>query len=172
MPQNIRDAVRWLVNKHGGKVGEAYKDRVNVNYLNRVVGYRYEIKGRKFFVTFRPRGTTSYTRKGHGAMTLMNSSEIKFQLNEGRDRLVIFKDEDIIRLYIFLTDDIIEYLRTTEKLDFREKFADYPDESELAFNIPLRLGINFEDWLITGKLESTVEEEKEENSVQKSLTDF
>ena len=146
---NIKDAIKWLIDNYGGQNDGAYIDRTNKNFLNKVVGYRYTITGKhwkKFLVTCRPRGVTSFTKAGKGAMTMMNLSEINAQIKEGRDRLVVFQEQDVVRAYVFKTSDIVKSIETGDAEKIHE-FKKYPNESEAGYNIPIKIGVNLSDFL-------------------------
>lgn len=143
---NIKDAIKYLIDNFGGMNEGSYIDRVNVNFLNKVVGYRYRIDGKKFLMTCRPRGVTSFVKAGKGAMTMMNKSEIESQVKENRDRIVVFQEKDVIRAYVFRTSDILEAIKNGEAEE-KHEFKQYPSESEKGYNIPIKLGISLEKFL-------------------------
>jgi hypothetical protein len=150
---NVKNAIDWLVNNFGGMNEGQYKDETNENFLGKVVGYRYRTDGKiwkRFLVTFRPRGVTSFLKAGKGAMTMMNMSEILAQIKERRNRLVIFQEQSTVRAYVFKTTDIVKSIMD-EEADPVRGFANYPCESEKGFNIPIKLGINLREFLENGE---------------------
>lgn len=137
---NVKSAMKYVVDKYGGVVEAPYIDRVNENFHGKVVGYRFRLKGKGYLVTFRPRGVTSFTKVGHGAMTLMNLSEIVAQVRENRDRMIVFQEKEKVRIYVFPTEEIVKFV--VDNYDPKTDFKDYPSESEKCFNIPISIAVN------------------------------
>jgi hypothetical protein len=147
MTERIRQlyqATNWFIKKYRAKMLYDYIDLYNSNFIGKKVGNIVEIKKKKFFISFRPKGF-SYS-VGQMILTGMNSSEIFWQKQHDIDRVVIFKlPTGELKAYRFNINKVWEYFsrQPNMKLEFKE----FPNENEPVVNIPMSIAQDFDEWL-------------------------
>ena len=137
----LRQAIRWFVSKYKAEIVTDYRDLRNINFIGKQVGTIVNVKGTRFFVTFRPKGL-SYRSNGD-FFTAFNISEIYFQKQYNIDRIVIFALPSGLKAYRFNINKVWEYLATNPKLKLQFKTG-FLDESEPIANFPLSLAEDFD----------------------------
>lgn len=147
MTERIRQlyqASKWFIKKYKAKMLYDYIDLFNTNFVGKKVGNIVEVKGKKFMVTFRPKGFSFMI--GSNVATGFNSSEIYFQKQHDIDRVVIFKlPTGELKAYRFNINKVWEYF--SRQPNMKLEFKSYPNENEPVINVPMSIAQDFDEWI-------------------------
>lgn len=140
----VQQAIKYFVKKYKAEILFSYIDLFNRNFVGKQVGSIVEIKGKRFMITFRPKGINYFEQ--NIPMTAINSSEAFWQKQNGIDRIVIFKLQNgELKALRFPIEAIWDYMNRNPKIKVEFKSA-VPSENEPLFNIPLSLAEDFDLW--------------------------